>query len=142
MAENQVEDVLKKKMNGRLNNGGSEALKDAMKQTRDKAKPETMYKVDEHEKEKTDVENTEKLKKTKSNKATALKKGIVNQKINIKISEDIKSDLEIFKTMNRIKFDYEAIARLLDNWAINIDSDERMLYDSLRKKSRKKAEND
>lgn len=142
MAENQVEDVLKKKMNGRLNNGGSEALKDTMKQTRDKTKPETMYKVDEHEKEKTDVENTEKLKKTKSNKTTALKKGIVNQKINIKISEDIKSDLEIFKTMNRIKFDYEAIARLLDNWAINIDSDERMLYDSLRKKSRKKAEND
>lgn len=65
--------------------------------------------------------------KTKSKKAKN-----PNQAVNIKVSEELKYDLESFKTLRNIKFDYAAIGYLLQSWAKHIDPSERALYDQLR----------
>lgn len=57
----------------------------------------------------------------------------LNQAVNIKVSEDIKFDLTVFKRMEQVKFDYDAIEWLLEFWSNNLPQDQKDLYESFRK---------
>ena len=56
-----------------------------------------------------------------------------NQAVNIKVSEDIKYDLTVFKRMVQVKYDYKAIAWLLEFWSNHMPQDQKDLYGSFRK---------
>lgn len=56
-----------------------------------------------------------------------------NQAVNIKVSEDIKYDLTVFKRMVQVKYDYKAIAWLLEFWSNHMPQDQKDLYESFRK---------
>lgn len=56
-----------------------------------------------------------------------------NQAVNIKVSEDIKYDLTVFKRMVQVKYDYKAIAWLLEFWANHMPQDQKDLYENFRK---------
>jgi hypothetical protein len=132
-----VEDILGAKVSEKKKNKGVDKLRKEMDANKDRIKPETTYDVDQDYKD----DSSDKTKKSLKRAKKTMAKGIVNQKINIKVSEDIKKDLEVFKMMNGIKFDYEAIARLLDSWAVSIEPDQRMLYDTMRKNNRRNSDN-
>lgn len=56
-----------------------------------------------------------------------------NQAVNIKVSEDIKYDLTVFKRMVQVKYDYKAIAWLLEFWSNHMPQDQKDLYENFRK---------
>ena len=133
-----VEDILGAKVSEKKKNKGVDKLRKEMDANKDRIKPETSYDVDQDYRD----DNNDKTKKRLKRAKKTMAKGIVNQKINIKVSEDIKLDLEVFKMMTGIKFDYEAIVRLLASRAVSIEPDQRMLYDTMRKNNRRNSDND
>lgn len=56
------------------------------------------------------------------------KKGFANQKVSIKINKDIKADLDTIKMIQKIKFDYETIQLLVDNYKKYLSSEDRRRY--------------
>lgn len=77
------------------------------------------------------VEKIESIVAANNNKPKSKAKN-PNQAVNIKMSEDLKYDLEIFKAMMSIRFDYAAISYLLQDWAERLDPSEKAVYDALR----------
>ena len=66
-------------------------------------------------------------------KVTESKPKNLNQAVNIKVSEDIKYDLTVFKRMVQVKYDYKAIAWLLEFWSNHMPQDQKELYENFRK---------
>lgn len=66
-------------------------------------------------------------------KVTEDKPKNLNQAVNIKVNENVKYDLTVFKRMERVKYDYEAIAWLLDFWSNHIPQAQKDLYENFRK---------
>ncbi|RZI47850.1 hypothetical protein [Lactococcus kimchii] len=55
-----------------------------------------------------------------------------NQKVTLKISDDIKTSLEAIKVLQKLKFDYEAIQFLIDDFTQNLSADEKRRYSVLK----------
>lgn len=55
-----------------------------------------------------------------------------NQKVTLKISDDIKTSLEAIKVLHKLKFDYEAIQFLIDDFTQNLNADEKRRYSVLK----------
>lgn len=70
------------------------------------------------EKEIVDPATSEKITKATDNTKAATKK-FVNQKAQIKISDNIKTELDALKAITKTKFDYEVIELLIDTYVQN-----------------------
>ncbi|ARE19548.1 hypothetical protein QK916_12985 [Lactococcus lactis] len=55
-----------------------------------------------------------------------------NQKVTLKISDEIKTSLEAIKVLHKLKFDYEAIQFLIDDFTQNLSADEKRRYSVLK----------
>jgi hypothetical protein len=55
-----------------------------------------------------------------------------NQKVTIKVSDDIKTSLEAIKVLHKLKFDYEAIQYLIDDFTQNLSTEEKRRYSVLK----------
>ena len=55
-----------------------------------------------------------------------------NQKVTLKISDEIKTSLEAIKVLHTLKFDYEAIQFLIDDFTQNLSADEKRRYSVLK----------
>lgn len=55
-----------------------------------------------------------------------------NQKVTLKISDEIKTSLEAIKVLHKLKFDYEAIQFLIDYFTQNLSADEKRRYSVLK----------
>ena len=55
-----------------------------------------------------------------------------NQKVTLKIYDEIKSSLEAIKVLHKLKFDYEAIQFLIDDFTQNLSADEKRRYSVLK----------
>ena len=60
------------------------------------------------------------------------KKSFVNQKVSIKINDDIKADLDTIKMMEKIKFDYETIQLLVDTYKGSLSAEDRRRFTTLK----------
>lgn len=67
----------------------------------------------------------------KEGAAKKQRKNLVNQQAGFRINKGLKADITAFKSVVGIKFDYEALARLLDFWVANADESQRALYKQL-----------
>ena len=55
-----------------------------------------------------------------------------NQKVTLKIADEIKTSLEAIKVLHKLKFDYEAIQFLIDDFTQNLSADEKRRYSVLK----------
>ena len=55
-----------------------------------------------------------------------------NQKVTLKISDEIKTSLEAIKVLHKLKFDYEAIQFFIDDFTQNLSADEKRRYSVLK----------
>ncbi|AYG02057.1 hypothetical protein [Lactococcus allomyrinae] len=55
-----------------------------------------------------------------------------NQKVTLKVSDEIKTSLEAIKVLHKLKFDYEAIQFLIDDFTQNLSSEEKRRYSVLK----------
>lgn len=55
-----------------------------------------------------------------------------NQKATIKVSDDIKRDLDVIKSIHKIKFDYEAIQFLIDSYSNSLSPEDQRRFTVLR----------
>lgn len=53
-------------------------------------------------------------------------------KVTLKISDEIKTSLEAIKVLHKLKFDYEAIQFLIDDFTQNLSADEKRRYSVLK----------
>lgn len=69
------------------------------------------------------------------NKAARLKKSFKNQKATIKLSSETKKDLDVLKSMEKIKFDYEIIQLLADAYVRSLSTEDQRRFTVLRENS-------
>ncbi|MFT8812025.1 MAG: hypothetical protein ABF855_11090 [Liquorilactobacillus satsumensis] len=68
-----------------------------------------------------------------SNDHKTLKTKFKNQKKSIKISTETKTQLDILKEIESMKFDYEIIQLLLDSYVNELNPEERSIYETMLK---------
>lgn len=69
------------------------------------------------------------LEKNTTNKTT--KKGAAAKRRNIKVDTDTKTEIDIIKVVERVKYDYEAIQLLIDSYKNSLPPIKRKQFDSL-----------
>lgn len=69
------------------------------------------------------------------NRTARLKKSFKNQKATIKLSSETKKDLDVLKSMEKIKFDYEIIQLLADAYVRNLSTEDQRRFTVLRENS-------
>ncbi|MGX5378223.1 hypothetical protein ACWCL1_08270 [Ligilactobacillus sp. LYQ135] len=71
-----------------------------------------------------------------SNKEEKIKKNTqssADTRASIKIPKDLKKELNIIKSMEEFKFDYEAIQLLVDKYVSGLSVEDRKKYETLKK---------
>lgn len=58
--------------------------------------------------------------------------GYINQKVSIKIPPETKKNLDVIKTINKIRYDYEAIQMLTDSYYHNLSLEDKKHFDLLK----------
>lgn len=68
----------------------------------------------------------------KKEKTKKVQKSTVDNRASIKVSQDIKKELGIVRSMENFKYDYEAIQHLVDVYVNNLSDEDRKRYEVLR----------
>lgn len=69
------------------------------------------------------------LEKNTTNKTT--KKGFADKRKNIKVDTEAKTEIDIIKVVEKVKYDYEAIQLLIDSYKNSLPPIKRKQFDSL-----------